>query len=875
MTEINMRLEDWLDDLCVRFIVNLPREELESVERICFQVEEAQWFYEDFIRPLDPNLPSLKLREFALRIFQHCPLMSQWSHYHHSTAFSEFLAYKTRVPVRGAILLNQEMDEVVLVKGWKKGANWSFPRGKINKEEKDLDCAVREVFEETGFDIKASGLIKDEKNVKYIEIPMREQNMRLYVLRGVPKNTHFEPRTRKEISKIEWYKLSDLPTLKKNKQQENVPYQNNNKFYMVATFLGPLKKWIAKQRKLDQARISHPHMIIQEELGGAIITEDEGVEDHQDITGGYPAHHVPSMPTLPPVHSDLPEVSAPLDPTIHLKRLLNIGSVAPATHSKQPDSDHQQQQQQHISNIDKGNALLQLLRKGSEAHPPEHPPLAPIPVHPSRALPTVHSQQTTPQPTPGQAVAPPPTHLDFGNQYLQHPQNQTDNQQLYNYLERKPAARPQDGYVGQTPHQASHEPAKPPFTAYPPPLRQIGPQPPSHSTQHITPPYHRTGDPQFVSDPQKLQSNMPSVPPAHALPLPKLNSHSLALLSVFKGDSLKNTVTIPGSISTPSVEAFKQEDAKAQHKSQLLEMLKQPSNSYSQNGGSLHLPDRAELATQNSPRIQGQSGMQPPGLSLSSQVKAPVILQNPHRPRTPTQPTVGKTGATLSAPLNLPNFEGIAKSPRSPRSPRREKKHAPAQTSMAKPNIRILPRPASNNNEGIPQTVKVHSPSPAPPRPNVKLSEVTKPFKPKILRRPDKDNLDAYLPTSTVTVSAFSKPEPLPVSDDDVVQNTQPQPQFDQRPSQSTAQKEALLSLFNKDPSSQPIGEKQDITTHTKSPVLVSPPFSTLISPTTDPLNSPKETTRGSGFEKQSSVASSSNQAFLLGYLEGVAMGKK
>ncbi|KAA6408462.1 MAG: decapping enzyme Dcp2 [Lasallia pustulata] len=115
MTEAKMQLADWLDDLCVRFIINLPQEELESVERICFQVEEAQWFYEDFIRPLDPNLPSLSLRNFCLRIFQHCPLLSEFSTYHHSTAFSEFLAYKTRVPVRGAIMLNDAMDEVVLV----------------------------------------------------------------------------------------------------------------------------------------------------------------------------------------------------------------------------------------------------------------------------------------------------------------------------------------------------------------------------------------------------------------------------------------------------------------------------------------------------------------------------------------------------------------------------------------------------------------------------------------------------------------------------------------------------------------------------------------------------------------------------------------
>lgn len=31
------------------------------------------------------------------------------------------------------------------MKGWNKGASWSFPRGKINKEEADGMCAIREV----------------------------------------------------------------------------------------------------------------------------------------------------------------------------------------------------------------------------------------------------------------------------------------------------------------------------------------------------------------------------------------------------------------------------------------------------------------------------------------------------------------------------------------------------------------------------------------------------------------------------------------------------------------------------------------------------------------------------------------------------------
>lgn len=242
-----------MDDLCVRFIINLPEEELKSVERICFQVEEAQWYYEDFIRPLDPELPSLNLRNFCLRIFQHCPLLAEYSPHNHAAAFEQFLAYKTRVPVRGAILLNKEMDEVILVKGWKKGSNWSFPRGKINQDETDLDCAIREVYEETGYDVAAAGLVDDADKVKHFDIAIQHQHLRLYVFRGVPMDTPFEARTRKEISKIDWWKLSDLPTLKKKKQQQEGHGEdlatNANKFYMVAPFLVPLKKWISQHKK--------------------------------------------------------------------------------------------------------------------------------------------------------------------------------------------------------------------------------------------------------------------------------------------------------------------------------------------------------------------------------------------------------------------------------------------------------------------------------------------------------------------------------------------------------------------------------------------------------------------------------------------------
>ncbi|KAM0274283.1 hypothetical protein ACHAQH_007990 [Verticillium albo-atrum] len=205
---------------------------------------------------------------------------SPFSVENHTRAFEEFLQYKTRVPVRGAILLNEAMDSTVLVKGWKKGANWSFPRGKINKDEDDLECAIREVYEETGYDLHTAGLVPPNREVKHIEITMREQQMRLYVFRDVPMDTHFAPRTRKEISKISWYNLSELPAFRKKGNNHNdaaaaVAAANANKFYMVAPFLVPLKKWVVQQKKRDNAKNTQQVHFQPQNLYDEPVTEDD------------------------------------------------------------------------------------------------------------------------------------------------------------------------------------------------------------------------------------------------------------------------------------------------------------------------------------------------------------------------------------------------------------------------------------------------------------------------------------------------------------------------------------------------------------------------------------------------------------------------
>jgi mRNA-decapping enzyme subunit 2 len=38
-----------------------------------------------------------------------------------------------------------------MVRGWKSNAGWCFPRGKINSEESEVACAIREVRIESDF----------------------------------------------------------------------------------------------------------------------------------------------------------------------------------------------------------------------------------------------------------------------------------------------------------------------------------------------------------------------------------------------------------------------------------------------------------------------------------------------------------------------------------------------------------------------------------------------------------------------------------------------------------------------------------------------------------------------------------------------------
>ncbi|KAK3680090.1 mRNA-decapping enzyme subunit 2 [Recurvomyces mirabilis] len=680
----SMSLVDWLDDLTVRFLLNLPASELSSVPRLCFQVEEAQWFYEDFIRPAaaaaGKPLPSLPLRQFCLQLFQHCPLLSGFTDAQHIAAYEEFLAYKVRVPVRGAILMDETMEKLVLVKGWKKSASWSFPRGKINKDEKDLDCAIREVYEETGFDVRGAGLIPaNPEDVKFIDVTMREQHMRLFVFRNVREDTHFEPQTRKEISKIAWYNVRDLPGFKKQKHGAPDQAHHANKFYMVAPFLGPLKKWVGQQKRVDAQ------------------------QDAQTVAPGNEMAHANVEDETEALEEPLAEQA--LDPSADLRRLLSIGGLTQAP----PSQPTQQSGQPPPVDGGRPNNLLAMLQGSgprAQAGLPQTPfeqinafPPKPESPHPHHARQTsIPYQQPVPQfpfgPTRTQQQAEQhnftvPTPGIFGNggfaQGPQHPFVQPPQQypnmqhqlpQQHNLLQR-----PMSGHQSDVPFGIpQRRPFKPPFQNQPqiPPQPAYQPQAPLH--------FSRNSDALMAPQgPQGVISGGPAAPKAENLPMPRLSAHSLSLLDTFRS----------GGPQQPSASGKGQGAARqpSQHQSALLDLFRKSSTTPSgAQGPAPEIPPSptSTEATVRPPQapIRKSSTINEITRTLPTSFKRKSSSASQH-PTLPVQPTTQPSSPSSMQPklpspqsLERPSSSGQLYDPSTPSTGPRSVHQAPANNGL-------------------------------------------------------------------------------------------------------------------------------------------------------------------------------------------------
>ena len=128
---VSAELGDALDEIEFRFLINLPESELQTPERLFFQIEQAHWFYEDFVVD-EPGckLKPMALKTFAMHLFNRSKLLHPLAS-SYEELFNDFKAYKGRIPTFGCIILNPTFDKILLVCNW-KGTSWGFPKGKLN-----------------------------------------------------------------------------------------------------------------------------------------------------------------------------------------------------------------------------------------------------------------------------------------------------------------------------------------------------------------------------------------------------------------------------------------------------------------------------------------------------------------------------------------------------------------------------------------------------------------------------------------------------------------------------------------------------------------------------------------------------------------------
>jgi mRNA-decapping enzyme subunit 2 len=210
--------------------------------RLFFQIELAHWFFLDFFCTQEENaIFSCGIKHFATEIFLHIPFLS-----HHlpnlTNIVEEWRKYKMSVPTYGAILLTQDMKHCLLVQSFFAKNSWSFPKGKVNQDEDPVKCAIREVYEETGFD--CGHLINGDD---YLEGQTSNyQYTRLYIVKNVPIETKFCPKTRNEIKDCSWFVIDLLPTNRNDDGYLRVDRKiRANSFYMILPFISKLKRWIA------------------------------------------------------------------------------------------------------------------------------------------------------------------------------------------------------------------------------------------------------------------------------------------------------------------------------------------------------------------------------------------------------------------------------------------------------------------------------------------------------------------------------------------------------------------------------------------------------------------------------------------------------
>lgn len=158
----------------------------ESENVFMSHIQEAYWFYCDHL-----FTGRVTFRRFVHLVGERL----RWRPESVGQRLKTFWKWCAVLPRCGGALINKQGDKVLLVRGH-RSKRWTFPAGKKWPQELAVHCAVREVFEETGYYSQPSEFRFSYKH--------RKASYHIFLFLNVPEDFRFAPQTKQEIDEIKW-----------------------------------------------------------------------------------------------------------------------------------------------------------------------------------------------------------------------------------------------------------------------------------------------------------------------------------------------------------------------------------------------------------------------------------------------------------------------------------------------------------------------------------------------------------------------------------------------------------------------------------------------------------------------------------------------
>jgi mRNA-decapping enzyme subunit 2 len=177
MLNSKLGIKNIFDELMNIYIYHLDESIFYNKIQICFQLQYAYWCYLDNYVKHNNLLPRYNQYEFFHAIVNMYPLL-----YLHikdiSKIYTEWKEYISCIPVYGSIILDSTLKYCLLLRmGSNRSSHYSFPKGKIDKGEEEVECAIRETMEETGINIR-----NKIRKTRYIDGDVKGKYTKLYMI---------------------------------------------------------------------------------------------------------------------------------------------------------------------------------------------------------------------------------------------------------------------------------------------------------------------------------------------------------------------------------------------------------------------------------------------------------------------------------------------------------------------------------------------------------------------------------------------------------------------------------------------------------------------------------------------------------------------